>query len=200
LIPHSRRNAMSGKYTAVFGIYPAHVDVKRGVGALRLAGFRNSDISVPYPKTTDSRDLAQERSNEVQDGASVGGGIGALVGGAVGWLVGTVALALPGVGHFTAAGSILAALVGAGVGGVVGEIAGALIGISMPEDGAKRHENQAMRSGIPLFVHPHNSEWAMRAKEILEQTGAQNVSFTGDTHPTPASDRLVVREVVREVA
>jgi hypothetical protein len=186
---------MSGKYTAVFGIYPAHVGVGRGMGALRLAGFHNSEISVPYPETTDSSGLAQERSNKVQDGASVGGGIGALVGGAVGWLVGMVALAPPGVGHFTAAGFILVALVGAGVGGVVGEIAGALIGIGMPEDGARHHENRAMRSGIPLFVHPHNSEWAKRAKEILEQTGAQNISFTGDTHPAPVSDRLVVREV-----
>jgi hypothetical protein len=79
---------MSGKYTAVFGIYPAHIGVEHGVDMLRTAGFRNSDISVLFPENTDSRGLAQEKSNKAQDGASVGGGTGAIVGGIVGWLVG----------------------------------------------------------------------------------------------------------------
>jgi uncharacterized membrane protein len=93
------------------------------------------------------------------------------------------------------AGSILAALVGAGVGAIVGEIAGALNSIGMPEDEAKHYEGRAMCSGIPLFVHSQGSEWAKRAKEILEQTGAQDISSTDDVIPEPVRDRLVVREV-----
>jgi hypothetical protein len=137
--------------------------------------------------------LAEVRQRVLHDLETVGA-TGAVVGGVVGWLVG-MALTLPDVGNFLAAGSILAALVGAGVGGIVGEIAGALIGISMPKDGAKRYEGRAMGRGIPLFVHPQGSEWAKRAKEILEPTGAQNISSTDDVIPEGVRDRLVVREV-----
>ena len=179
---------MSVKNTAVFGIYPAHASEEHAVDALRTSGFRNSDISVLYPENPEPRELAQAKSNTVQAGATVGGGTGVLVGGALGWLVGMVALAIPGVGPFLAAGPILAALVGAGVGGVMGEIAGALIGMSMTEDEAKRYEGRVKSGGILLSVHSDSSEWTNRAKGILEQTGAQDISSTGEATSNTKSD------------
>ncbi len=179
---------MSVKNSAVFGIYPSHASVGHGVDALRTSGFRNSDISVLYPENSEPRELAQEKSNKVQDGATVGGGTGALVGGALGWLVGMVALAIPGVGPFMAVGPILAALVGAGVGGVVGEIAGALTGIGMTEGEAKRYEGRVKSGGILLSVHADSSEWTNRAKGILEQTGAEDIFSTGEATSNAESD------------
>ena len=41
---------MSGKNTAVFGIYPTYADVEEGVEALKEAGFRNTDISILMPE------------------------------------------------------------------------------------------------------------------------------------------------------
>ena len=41
---------MAGKNTAVFGIYPSYETVDRGVDALRAAGYRNTDISVLFPR------------------------------------------------------------------------------------------------------------------------------------------------------
>jgi len=167
--------------TAVFGIYTAYASAEYGVGALRTAGFRNSDISVLYSESTDTKDLAQEaqaKSNKVQQGASTGGGTGALVGGALGSIVGSVGLAIPGVGPFMAAGPILGALAGAGFGAVLGEIAGALIGMGLPEDEAKRYERRVTRGGFLLSVHSDSSEWTQRAQEILQQTGAQDIFST----------------------
>jgi hypothetical protein len=195
VIPNKRRAILSGKYTAVFGIYPVHAGVEKGVDALRLAGFRHADISVLYPENTVSGDLAEEESNKGQDGASVVRGTGALVGGVVGWLVGMVGRPLLGADPFLAVGPILATLVGAGLGGVVGEIGVALAGMGRTEGEAPRYEAPAMRSGIPLFVHPHSSESAKRAREILEQTGARYISSIGEVHPASASDRPPVREV-----
>ena len=34
--------------------------------------------------------------------------------------------------------------------------------------------------GILLSVHSDNSEWTSRAKDILERTGAEDVSFAGE--------------------
>jgi hypothetical protein len=115
---------------------------------------------------------------------------GAVLGGALGWLAGIGALAIPGLGPFIAAGPIMAALAGAGVGGAVGGLAGALIGMGIPEYEAKRYEGRVKDGGILLSVHCDDSAWTKKAKEILERTGAEDVSSTGEAHSdVDTSDR-----------
>jgi Protein of unknown function (DUF3341) len=182
---------MRNEDTVSFGIYSTNTAVEHGVEALQKDGFPNSDISVlfsenPAPRTL-AQALAQKQSDNVQDRAAVGGGTGALVGGAMGWLIGMVALVIPGAGPFMVAGPIFAALVGAGVGGLVGEIAGALMGMGMPEDDAARYEEQVKRGGILLSVHAYDLHRAKRGKEILEQTGALDISSTWEAQPGTAS-------------
>jgi hypothetical protein len=172
---------MAGKNTAVFGIYPSYDAVERGVDALRSAGYRNTDISVLFPENEGTKDFAHAKGTKAPEGATAGAGTGAVVGGALGWLAGIGALAIPGVGPFIAAGPIMGALAGVGVGGAVGGIAGALIGMGIPEYEAKRYEGRIKNGGILLSVHSDDSSWTKRAKQILEATGAQDVSSTGET-------------------
>jgi hypothetical protein len=171
---------MTGKNTAVFGIYPTYANVEEGVGALRAAGFRNTDISVLFPENVGTKDFAHEKGTKAPEGATAGAGTGAAIGGALGWLAGIGALAIPGVGPFIAAGPVMAALAGAGVGGAVGGIAGTLIGMGIPEYEAKRYEGRVKDGGILLSVHCDSSEWTKKAKQILERTGAQDVASTGE--------------------
>jgi Protein of unknown function (DUF3341) len=171
---------MAGKNTAVFGIYPEYASVENGVGALKAAGFRNTDISVLFPENVGTKDFAHEKGTKAPEGAATGASTGAVVGGGLGWLVGIGALAIPGLGPFIAAGPIMAALAGVGVGGAVGGITGALIGMGIPEYEAKRYEGRVKEGGILLSVHSDDSKWTKRAKEILEQTGAQDISSTGE--------------------
>ena len=96
-----------------------------------------------------------------------------------GW-PGIGALAIPGLGPFIAAGPIMAALAGAGVGGAVGGLTGALVGMGIPEYEAKRYEGRVKDGGILLSVHSDSSDETKRAKEILQQTGAQDISSTGE--------------------
>jgi hypothetical protein len=74
----------------------------------------------------------------------------------------------------------VAALAGVGVGGAVGGITGALIGMGIPEYEAKRYEGRVKEGGILLSVHADDSKWTKRAKEILERTGAEDISSTGE--------------------
>jgi hypothetical protein len=171
---------MSGKNTAVFGIYPHQTSVESGVEALKAAGFSNNDISVLFPNKEGTKDFAHEKSTKAPEGASAGAGTGALLGGGLGWLVGIGALAIPGLGPFIAAGPIVAALAGAGVGGAVGGLTGALIGMGIPEYEAKRYEGRVKDGGILLSVHSDSSDETKRAKEILERTGAQDISSTAE--------------------
>lgn len=171
---------MAGKNTAVFGIYRNRAGVEGAVDALKAAGFRNTDISVLFPENVGTKDFAHEKSTKAPEGATAGAGTGAIVGGTLGWLAGIGALAIPGLGPFIAAGPIMAALAGAGVGGTVGGLTGALVGMGIPEYEAKRYEGRVKDGGILLSVHSDNSDWTKKAKHILEGTGAEDISSTGE--------------------
>jgi len=181
---------MAGKNTAAFGIYSSRTGVENAVDALKDAGYRNSDISVLFPQNAGTKDFAHEKNTKAPEGATAGVTGGAVLGGALGWLAGIGALAIPGLGPFIAAGPIMAALAGAGVGGAVGGLAGALIGMGIPEYEAKRYEGRVKDGGILLSVHCDDSAWTKKAKEILERTGAEDVSSTGEAHSdVDTSDR-----------
>src|ERR1700675_3515135 len=171
---------MSGKHTAVFGIYPNYASVENGVDGLKAAGFSNRDISVLFPQSAGSKDFAHEKGTKAPEGATAGAGTGVVIGGTMGWLLGIGALAIPGLGPFIAAGPIMAALAGAGVGGAVGGITGALVGMGIPEYEAKRYEGRVKDGGILLSVHSGSSEDTKRAKDILERTGAKDISSTAE--------------------
>jgi hypothetical protein len=164
-----------------FGIYNDRVAFESGLDALRSAGFRNSDISVILPeRDRTTKDLAHEIHSKAPEGASAGAGGGAAIGGVLGWLVGIGALAIPGVGPLVAAGPIVAALAGAGAAGAAGGLVGGLIGAGIPEIEAKRYSGRIREGGYLLSVHCDDSEWARRAKEILEATGGHDVVSTAE--------------------
>jgi hypothetical protein len=171
---------MAGKNTAVFGILRNYQQLEKVVDNLKGAGFRNDDISVLFPDTKSTKDFAFEKNTKAPEGAAAGAGAGAVLGGTLGWLVGIGALAIPGLGPFIAAGPIVAALAGAGAGGAVGGATGALIGLGVPEFEAKRYEGLLKSGGMLLSVHSDSSEWTSKAKKILEQNEATDVSSAGE--------------------
>ncbi len=172
---------MAGKNTAAFGIYHSKTSAENAVDRLREANFRNRDISVLFPENEGTKDFAHEKNTKAPEGTAAGATSGAVLGGGLGWLAGIGALAIPGLGPLIAAGPIVAALAGAGAGGVVGGITGALVGMGIPEYEAKRYEGRVKEGGILLSVHCDDSDWVKKAKDILEQTGAEDVSSTGES-------------------
>jgi len=182
------------KNTAVFGIYPSRTAVESAITALRNAGYRATDLSILMPENLGNKDLAHEKNSKSPEGAATGAVSGAVLGGALGWLAGIGALAIPGVGPLIAAGPIMAALAGLGAGGALGGFTGALVGLGIPEYEAKRYEGRVRNGGILLSVHCDSSEWTSRAKQILEATGAQDISSTSESSADfSTSDRPVMR-------
>jgi hypothetical protein len=53
--------------------------------------------------------------------------------------------------------------------------------MGIPEYGAQRYEGRIRNGGILLSVHSDNSQWTNKAKNILESTGAQEISSTGES-------------------
>jgi hypothetical protein len=171
---------MSGKNTAAFGIYSNRVQVEEGIDSLLAAGFRSADISVLFPDNEGTKDFALQKNTKAPEGATAGVGAGGAIGGTLGLLVGIGALAIPGLGPFIAAGPIIAALAGMGVGGAVGGLVGALVGMGIPEYEAKRYDGRIRQGGILVSVHCDSSEWVGRAKDILKETGAEDIASAGE--------------------
>jgi hypothetical protein len=165
---------------AVFGIYPDQLTAEDAVDSLKDAGFRNTDISVLFPDNQGSKDFAHEKATKAPEGAVAGGASGAVIGGTLGWLAGIGALAIPGAGPFIAAGPLMGMLGGIGLGTTVGGLTGALVGLGIPEYEAKRYEGRIRRGGILMSVHCDDADWARRARNVLDRTGAQDIASAGE--------------------
>jgi hypothetical protein len=169
------------KDRAAFGIYPDRVSFEAGLEALRSAGFRPSDVSAVLPeRDKTAKDLAHEVHTKAPEGIAAGAGAGAAIGGVLGWLIGIGAIAIPGIGALAAAGPIVAALAGAGAAGATGGLVGGLVGAGMPEIEAKRYAGRIREGGYLVSVHCDDNDWASRAKEILDATGAHDVVSTAE--------------------
>ena len=89
----------------------------------------------------------------------------------------------------------MGALAGAGVGGAMGGVTGALVGLGIPEYEAKRYEGMLQKGGILLSVHCDTSDEIKRAKEMVERTGAEDISSAGEaptdgeTSDTPSTKK-----------
>jgi hypothetical protein len=165
---------------AVFGIAKSESQAIDIADNLKVAGFTENDVSVLFPDKQGSKDFAHEQHTKAPEGAATGGASGAVLGGALGWMVGIGALAIPGLGVFIAAGPIMAALAGAAGGAAAGGLTGALIGMGIPEYEAKRYEGKVKDGNILLSIHTEDSEERDRAKKILENGGAVDISYTGE--------------------
>jgi hypothetical protein len=53
--------------------------------------------------------------------------------------------------------------------------------MGIPEYEAKRYAGRVKEGSILLSVHCDDSKWTKKAREILERTGAEDVSSTGES-------------------
>jgi hypothetical protein len=142
--------------------------------------FRSDDISVLAPDQKVTKELATEKNTKAPEGTATGATAGGAIGGTLGLLAGIGALAIPGLGPFIAAGPIMATLAGVGAGAAAGGLIGALVGMGIPEYEAKRYEGRVKNGGILVSVHCDNSDWVDRAKDVLKQAGAEDISSAGE--------------------
>jgi len=132
------------------------IGIENAIDRLRIAGFRNSDISVLMPV------LAGKHGGLISREAASGFRN-------ISWLAGAGSLAIPGVGSFFAAGPIITELTGSR------SISGLCIKFGIEEYIAKRYEDRLSRGDILLIVHCNEIDFIKRTKHIFEDTGAEDV-------------------------
>ncbi len=167
---------MSNK--SVYAIAISEGQANQIVDSLTKSGFSTNDISVLFPDKETTHEFSHEKNTKAPEGAIAGVATGGVLGGTLGLLAGIGALAIPGVGPLIAAGPLLAALSGAAAGAAMGGIAGGLIGLGIPEIEAKRYENRIAEGNILISILAASGDDVTRAKEVLTNAGAEDISVT----------------------
>jgi hypothetical protein len=85
----------------------SRIAAEKSIDMLLSSGFRNDDISVLAPDVDATRELATEKNTKAPEGPTAGATTGGVLGGTLGLLAGIGALAIPGLGPFIAAGTIM---------------------------------------------------------------------------------------------
>ena len=154
---------MSDTHTATFAVLAGRHHAEVAVEALVESGFSANTISVLLPATV-PREAAREKSlSRESDTANP-----------LGWLTSMGALTVPGLGPFLVAGPLMMSLDGAG------GLADVLVQHGMSDYESRRYQNRIRAGGVLLSVLCDKSEDARVAKDVLEQTGAQDVAVVGD--------------------
>lgn len=163
---------------SVYAIAISEKQANQIVDRLTNSGLSSNDISALFPDKDTTHEFSHEMNTKAPEGAVAGAASGGVLGGTLGLLAGIGALAIPGVGPLIAAGPLLAALSGAAAGATVGGITGGLIGLGMPEIEAKRYENRIAEGNILISVLAETGDEVDRAKDVLEDAGAEDNSVT----------------------
>jgi hypothetical protein len=160
---------------AVFGICHTSNHAVRGVSALLAVGFTHGEISVLLPHQQGSGGLAQDAQCHATEASPWERAAGAAIWRTLGRLAGVGVLAIPRVGPIIAAGPLMVALDGSSGGGLLPAFAE----MGIPESRAKRYERRIRAGGVLLSVHCDTSVKIDRAKDQLRQTGARDISSSG---------------------
>jgi hypothetical protein len=189
---------MARQNTAIFGIYCDDEGVERAVGILQTVGVRNTDISLLFPEKKATKNFVLQTASLSSKGMAAGTGRSAISGGVLGWLVGVGVLTIPDLVPFLVAGPIVAALADVGPSGRPG-LASSLLSLGLSENEANGYEDQILRGGILMSVHCDRPDCAQRAKQILQDTGAEYITSSGEANAgfIDENDKPSLRHVAR---
>lgn len=162
---------------SAIGIVEDLIQVEQIITRAHASGFTYGDISVIFPDREGTRDFTPKNGN----GHPASDPIGVDATSALRLLGGFGTLAVPGIGPVIAAGPIRDALNVAALGG----LAGALAWMGIQDYEAVIYQGRVIRGNFLVSIHSDDTGEIDRAKAIIEDCGAGDISTvteTGMTH------------------
>jgi len=157
---------ITGKGTAVFGMYPHRSSCEHAFSAFKTGGFRDTDISIFFKKNPKTDDRAV---------------FGTVVGGTLGWLAGASTVSVGGREKFFIAGPIASTLARSADGEAPSQLILALLALGVPEYEAKRYEERIEDGEVLMSAHCATSNLVNRARQLFVSTGAEDICSMGDS-------------------
>jgi len=159
---------------AIAGFFRTIPEGEKARQELLSAGFRDDEVSF---LTGDTRGHETPAVGPVAEtGSQDEAPRDAWIGGVVGLAAGMVAIAIPGIGPFLAAGPLATTLAGAVGGMTVGAATGGVIGLlrdhGISEEEAEFYAEGVKRGGALVTIHGIPDDRADEARKILSRNGA----------------------------
>lgn len=151
---------------AAFGLYLSTKALHFGAEALRAARFRHTDISVMY---SDGKEALRLRES-LPAAVDVADEEPATLGGILTTLSSLGAVSMTSGGPLMAGGPLLASLTDRG------NLQTTLQALGLSDEDTALFEIRLRDGGLLLSVQCDNPEWAARACQIFEQTGAERIA------------------------
>jgi uncharacterized membrane protein len=156
----------------VVGVFADPAQAYQVISDLHQAGFRDEQIGFIVRDELDATAEETQATELLPQESGKGTNQGVVAGGVVGGLAGAAAsLLIPGLGP-ALAGGILATIGGMAVGAAAGGFIGTLVEIGIPEDEARRYDDE-VRSGRTIVIVQADDN-PMEAFRILKQDHALN--------------------------
>lgn len=176
----SRDHAGNGGSSVASAVFDSEAEAQQAVAELRSAGIDDSMLSVIAQRkgTTTARDVDGDITDESHE--SIARGV--LGGGALGAGLGVLALAIPGVGPFIAAGAIAASAVpgaialGAAAGAAAGTVNETLKGHGVAEEDAAYYGEHLGAGGVLVTVCGGGGSESINVRDILRRNDGHSVN------------------------
>jgi hypothetical protein len=159
---------------AIAGFFRTRDQGEAARQALLDAGFTTDEVGFV---AGDTRGHTTPKIGPIEEtGAESETGRDALYGGMAGLALGMVALVIPGIGPFIAAGPLAGTIAGAIGGATVGATAGGIVGLlkehGVSDDEADFYAEGVKRGGALVTVHGVSEDREEEAKKIFKRLGA----------------------------
>lgn len=140
--------------SVVVGIFDDKRRAQKAIEELRNVGFGDDRLGVAARdqdvKEEVERGLKGRKGTHAEEGTAIGAAGGAAAGAL--WGLGVAAGMLPAVGPVIAGGTLMAVLASAGLGAAAGGLAGVLVGWGIPEEEARKYEEDLQAGRILVAV------------------------------------------------
>lgn len=167
---------------SVIGVYQSMSEAEEAVRTLGRGSFPITQVSIVAQNLESEKEVHGYITTG--DVAKTGTSTGAWVGGLFGLLVGAAFIWVPGFGPLLVAGPLAAALLGGIEGAVAGATGGGLLGALVGWGVSKQHilkYEEHLKGGKYLLIAHGSAEEATRAHNILQSTGAAEVTRHAET-------------------
>ncbi len=175
----------------IFGIFNNRDDAEEAINRLKDQDYNPKDMSIVIRDTGEARAMSEDMGANIGGGAVSGAATGGVIGAIAGLLIGVGAIAVPGIGALLIGGPLAVALgltgaaattvSGALTGVLAGGLVGALVSLGIPENEARVYEER-VKSGAILLAVPARDGEEEEVRNIMEDTGATNVSTVSMSH------------------
>jgi hypothetical protein len=164
----------------VTGIFPTMLEAHNVMRELEGIGVPEDALSIVAGNESDRHKEYLEKAQKASESTAAAAASGASFGGGMGIVATLVALSIPGVGPFIAAGAMATVLAGLGIGAVGGGLISAFHHMGISHEEAPLYE-EAVRRGSIMLIAKVDDTAEPQVTDLMRRGGARDLRQEADT-------------------